>query len=1089
MSNIVDDAEKAEEDKDWINGNEIQGASTTELSDGSFQEQGGDEQDSELFWSGAVTTMCHQQHPRVSTLKTQVEFQYKFENGRVYVRALRYHMTTRSGNWYRANIRLYVESGSNWSDRNSPDEMSQDTQWHNYPTKNSSDLVDTSLGSPGGSVHMKIRVDYDGTDNDVEPDEGWGEAVYLAQTPIVLSPPSGAIVNTPFNVTGKNGLKNGTIHLYPFNGVIPFASTPVRSDGSWDVSVTLPVGIKSFYARQVIGTKYSGPSNVVTIKRAVAAPQINKPSSNETVDLRPIISGTGVDGSTVKVWQTNPYRVLIPSVLVGANSNWSKQSEVALEAGPVTIRAQATLDEVDSPETPDRTFTARLNSPGITSPAPGSTQDTTFTIGGNLGQSGTIVRVLIDHSDPLKEVGRSHELTGASWNAVVTVEPGPSSLVAQQFKGQLDSPLSTARAFKIRPPALTKVDVGYPTDNTIKFSGAGYPGATVEITKVSGPEVLPLPGVEVGSDGQWEVTATGWPFGTYTLSAIQKVSDNANGWIPSQTFQFSFTRAVPDPSEVTYTKDYRPTFSGKGYTGATVKFFNSGGASYAAPEALVSAGQWSSRASEEWGPTLERLVHIKQYMGTQSSPNWVILKVTIPPLAPGLNPPVENGLSPQFNGKCWPGATVNIKFSDSVTVHPVTGTNGTWEFRRATPFAVDVTHSVMVTQTAAEQTSPSVSATFVVYAPIPKPVITDPAADSEVGRDVTVQGENGMAGATMQLRDAQFGRDLGEPKVLTRDGRWSIDLVELGFRRYTIDAQQTRNQRPSERSDPLVVEVVLLPPVINEPLEKGDSPRTSTLSGWGMAGGQVDILQQGVEEPFLPNIPVGPDGRWTVETTLPVGAKTIRARQTYDGRTSKDSQPRNYNVVPRALNVETPISGECVGQWTVVSGFGVPGDSVKVILIGATRRVLGQAPVLEDRTWSVKVELNLVGGHYVLVAVASCDGFDSADSPGRPVVLGTYRPSIDAPTPGQWVTYPFSFKGQGRPGSGQVVSWFNPEQKWTPVMGVTGAGWQGQASRALPQGGNWCRFRQSITDNADGATVSDWVESERFESVPPAKQP
>ncbi|MFD2884638.1 hypothetical protein ACFS4T_27420 [Pseudomonas lini] len=106
-----------------------------------------------------------------------------------------------------------------------------------------------------------------------------------------------------------------------------------------------------------------------------------------------------------------------------------------------------------------------------------------------------------------------------------------------------------------------------------------------------------------------------------------------------------------------------------------------------------------------WGPTFERPVHIKQFVGDQWSPNYVTVKVTIPPLAPGLDAPVENGLSPQLSGTCWPGAVVNVKYSDSATVHRPSGNNGTWTFRRDTPFATEITHTVTVTQVSAEQTS------------------------------------------------------------------------------------------------------------------------------------------------------------------------------------------------------------------------------------------------------------------------------------------------------------------------------------------------------------------------------------------------
>ncbi|MCQ6260279.1 hypothetical protein MA884_27715, partial [Pseudomonas sp. Q11] len=353
------------------------------------------------------------------------------------------------------------------------------------------------------------------------------------------------------------------------------------------------------------------------------------------------------------------------------------------------------------------------------------------------------------------------------------------------------------------------------------------------------------------------------------------------------------------------------------------------------------------------------------------------------------------------------------------TEHPVENNNGTWHFRRTEPFAPEVTHTATLIQAAAQQTSPEASRTFTVALPVPKPVITDPSPNAEVGRELIVRGRDGMAEASMQVRDAQFQTNLGEPKVLTADGEWFIALPVLEFRSYTIDAQQTLGGVPSERSETVRFEVVVLPPEFDVPQPGGDLPRTMVLSGTGMQGGRVDVWLQG-GEPLIEDVFVGAEG-WSAEVTLPVGETTILARQRFEGRPSKDTAPLTFNVVPAAPFIETPASDEHIGRRVVVSGFGVPGDTVTVKLGDATHSVLGSSPVLDDRTWSVTVTFDQPGGLYSLMAVASSEGFDSADSPPRSVVLGTYQPSIDVPVAGGWVDNPVRFEGEGRPGVGQVV--------------------------------------------------------------------
>ena len=88
---------------------------------------------------------------------------------------------------------------------------------------------------------------------------------------------------------------------------------------------------------------------------------------------------------------------------------------------------------------------------------------------------------------------------------------------------------------------------------------------------------------------------------------------------------------------------------------------------------------------------------------------------------------------------------------------------------------------------------------------------------------------------------------------------------------------------------------------------------------------------------------------------------------------------------------------------------------------------------------------------------------------------------------GAWVDNPVQFEGEGRPGIGQVVSWYNPDQVWASGLNVEAGDWQGGATQSLSAGGHWCRFKQTLTDTADGATASDWVESGRFEVRPPTR--
>ena len=1012
---------------------------------------------------------------------------------------------------------------------------------------------------------------YGGTKSDIVD-----RHVYVSDLPVIDFPANNAVISTRRpRISGTGGGDCSLKVVFNREGYF-FGNFSAASDQWYTYPLNdLPYGQHSFQIEQSKSEFISRNSAVRTFKLYGAT--LLKPRAGEVLLQDNIIfKGESVAGATVQIVNADDHDVVFsPPITVPSSGDWEVLPDPVLPIGKLKVQVRWRVPEGNSNYSDAVTFLVAGVPPVITSPVSSSTQEQTFTLSGHTGLAGATVEILKEQGDH-NVLGTDPVKANGSWDVTVTVPPGPISLVAEQFIGSGEhSPRSVARGFKIRPPKLANIKTEFPTTpvGNVKFSGAGHDGATVEITIKEPEETAPPPVVQV-RNGHWETTATNWTFGTYKLTAVQKVPDNANGWIPSLSLDFDVVRKVPTPTDVKYTVDNRtPMFSGNGVNGATIVITDATGSSVSVPDASVAAGTWSTRATAPWEPVNSRAINVVQKIGTETSDpvqirvtienlapptevdysvsdytptftgkgivgatihvldaggndvvpplllttsNWTIrasslwgpiksLKVTVvhkqgglsstpvelnvtnPLLAPDISRVTVDELQAEVAGTCWAGAVLTLKFSDSADLHQPVVSNGTWVFERPTPFTPGGDYTVTAWQDYAElEPSPVASKTFTIKLPTPR--ITDPGDKAEVWRDFTVTGDKGYKGATMKLRNAQFGNDLGQPKVLTENGEWSIDLTGLDFRGYTIDAQQSLGQRESERSEFRAFEVVLVPPIIEVPVENGNMPRTSTLSGWGAPGGKVGVWLKDTAEPLLENIEVDDDGCWKAEVTLPVGAKTIWARQTFGGRTSKDSQPLNYNVVPAAPVIETPVTGERIGRRVAVSGFGVAGDSVAVRLGDVAQTVLGRSPVLEDRTWSVTVEFDQPDGRYPLLAVASSEGFDSADSVIRQVVLGTYRPSVDVPAQGQWVSHPVEFKGQGRPGVGQVVSWFNPDHVWAPDLPVTGGGWQGDAQQSLPRGGQWCRFRQSLSDSADGATVSDWVESKRFESEPPTAE-
>ncbi|MFM9381953.1 hypothetical protein [Pseudomonas sp. UV AK001] len=915
--------------------------------------------------------------------------------------------------------------------------------------------------------------------------------VNLRVTPVVITSPANGtqFPIRQFNVSGSGGEYGvGTVSLFDASNNASLGNADIQTNGNWTKTLTITGNNLGFYARQTIGGYHSANSATVNVSYKVATVTITSPVNGAVVtSFNPTVSGDGETGASISV-----HRAENPADVYGSGSvvsgKWNIPLTKSLPLGPITLQATQTHNgQTTSSNQVPITVAVKLQTPVISSPAAGSLQNSAFTVGGTGGVVGSIMRIVydLDHS---KQVGQA-SVTADNWTVPVTVDPGRRSLVAGQTgTGINPSDFSQPRAFDIRPPVLTKVNVTVPSPTTVTFDGDGHEGATVAITVVSGPGGA-APGEAKVVGGKWETSATNWPDGLYKMSAIQKVSDNAGGWIESVPYPFEFLFKFPPPSDVVSTPEYSTTLSGNGVSGATVSLYDSDGTTKIAPDAQVgSNGQWSSKAYVEWGPTYDRVVRIRQFLNAQQS-DFVEHKVRIPPIAPGIDRVPPEGLSPTFTGTCELNAQVNLVFSGSGSSYPATVTGRTWTCQRAEPFAPEIDHTVTATQIAAQQTSRAATETFRLFTPMIAPLITEPVKDSEVGRDVIFQGTDGMSGATVYLWDYVSGEPLGSKK-LTADGAWQIPVEKLKFGRWVVRAKQEIDGRESADSESHPFDVVLLAPDFTSPQEGGRLARTSMIEGQGEALGTVDVFLEGAAEPLLEHLPIGLDGKWKGEVTLPVGHKIIWARQYFEDQTSQDSVPVNYSVVPAPPVLETPVPGAHVGQGSVASGFGVLGDRIIVwmIRVGAVRA--GETTVQADGTWSVAMNVTQPSRVIHLMVTATWDDFQSDGSAARAVNLGTYRPVFEKPAEGQSVSDPVRFAGLGRAGVVHVRSWFNPEREWAQATAFVG-GWQSDATGPLPSGGQWCWIQQTITDDAGGATISDHVLSSRFEVHPtsPGKNP
>lgn len=908
---------------------------------------------------------------------------------------------------------------------------------------------------------------------------------WVSNRPVIESPNSNQIISERAPLVSGTGGGNCALKVVQSHTGRPLSDSFTATNNRWSVRLKedLPYGDYSIAIEQSqrgYSTRYSENRPFKVVGATLSLPVQNAIVASDEI----LFQGQTLPGATITVVkQANHYDTVSQTVTADANQNWQAalKSGLVLPSGTLTVQAQYQMTGIPHGYSDPVTFKV-VGVPTIAPPA--GIVDTASAISGGNGLEGAVVEIYKDLDPTIVWV--TGVFSAPNWGRSITLEPGLVRLVVRQGTQGVFSSRSAPVSYRVRPPRLISVTVMPLANAALRFSGAGYPGAFVEVTKLSGPGSQTVTPVKVGSASAWSVDSANWPPGQYSFKATQKVLDNSGGWIVSTEYAFSYTVLLPLPT-VSHTRDYRPVFSGDGYNGATVVLFNPGTDRKVAPDARVNGERWSSTASEVWGPTFKRKVHLRQELNGQASPGWVELEVSIAPLAPIITDIIivdDGQYKPTFKGTCWNGAQVTLRFSDGGRDELATVNGGQWTCVRDAPFGVDILHTVTVTQRAAEQNSPAATQKFSFNRFIPRPVFTAPAPGSEVGPNLRVTGTGGIAGGKIELYDAQFGGLVGTSESLMTDGDWEVQLQNLTFRDYYLYAVQVMGGRPSERSEELRFTVVVLPPVIEVPGPDSAQPRVGTVSGTGLPNAVVTVWLQGVAEPILTGVRVDNNGHWQSEAvTLDIGRHSLRARQTFGGLASKDSPSRAFRVVPLAPTIETPIEAAPVGREVVVSGFGYPGDTVAVALSTAPQTVLGRAPVLADRTWSVAVELVVAAGEHALIAIASSGEFASSPSLPRPVRVGPYLPSIDVPAPGRWVTDPVAFAGKGQPGVGELVSWFNPEWVLARDIAVTADGWQCDARIASPPGGYWVRFRE-VMGSGGSAIHSDWADSRRFEVVP-----
>ncbi|QAX86593.1 hypothetical protein C2E19_23320 [Pseudomonas sp. DTU12.3] len=1074
---MKDSVENDETGRDGLDFEDVQisTAQLTEQADGSLRELGEGKQFSELFWSDAITTRLHQTHPRVSELKTELVLQYKFEGGQIKVRTLRYKMTTRGANKDRANIDIALSAAA-YVRRNSPDSMLQDAQWHNYEI-----YLESSLAAPSFNMYLVIRVNYDGANNDVGDHEGWGVHIRPAQKPLIQTPLPGSVQTMPFAVSGKNGLLNGRIHLScSYNGnAHSLGSVNARADGTWNTSISLPSGVTSFYAEQVIGSENSGRSDPVSIKWYVA-PRIDSPANNAVVAAGSplLLKGQGISGETIEVFTPDGGQ-LHATAVVGPNGTW----EAPFDQGnyPRGGLVWMTAGHINRYDWSVEQFFKLLGAPPLTSHSDNQQVERQIAVGGTLADPFKAGRVSVYRDSTNTLLGGGDVAASGSWSAAITLNPGPDTVTASHVYSSVPSVRSVPVRLLVRPPQPTlKSEL---VGGRVRLSGTGYNGTGVRMDiHLDGNVASPYLDAVV-SAGAWskEIPQELLP-GTYRFSGRQSVSDGGSGRIYSSSWASEIRVNIPTPIPLSVTvsvNGQRATFRGRGNQWGTnavdVTIFNNGVVLANVPKAEVQTNlNWETSATADLAPGNYTQLTARQGANQQWSADSAVFSMTVACPAPSFSEPATDtpsGQCPRISGMAWPGSQVILKIPGKPDV-PLTANGGIFERNAAEEWA-PATYTITATATFGGQTSLVERRTFTVGTP--KPFISTPA-NAEVDLSPIIEG-TGYPGCWVVIFSNVTHQSIGAGPV-DGESKWRVTLNDQSPSSLTFYAVQQESRTSDNRSQATAVRTVRVrvpKPLITVPAQSGRPARESLFSGTGQYPGTVELSIKGQTAPFLKDINVRDDGTWEVQVTLTAGGpRALEARQRQRGYAS-DPFERVVTVVPAIPSVDTPRAGENLGRELRISGFGFAGDTTLIYRRGSVSSTLRQTLVLADGTWSATVAHNLLATDGINVSASAGQGLDSALSPVVTYTLLGTRPSLTEPLSGDWVGVRPLFCGLATPGATiTVASWSNADDVLAPAaIADTDGRWSVVGNKDLPEG----PMRVVVSQNFNG------VRSEGFESA------
>ncbi|MGX7005610.1 Ig-like domain-containing protein [Caballeronia sp. KNU42] len=773
-----------------------------------------------------------------------------------------------------------------------------------------------------------------------------------------------------------------------YDGVRLIGTALADANGNWTLTptVALKAGAHNFAAiPQDSHGNFGASSNVVGIQiapnstpapvitdvldtKGTSSDLVSIPSGSASNGAQPTVSGTGVIGDTVTLYQNG---TACGSAVVDATGHWSINVSPALSNGAHVMQATqvgnglaqsgssntwSIIIDTTTPATPSNPSMTDDNGKAI--PAGGTTNDPHPHIDGK-GTPGDTITVY----DNGTVIGSTTIGGDGNWSFTPSPDLGPGAhdiVVVETNPAGTPSPASdpihvvidtSTPATPAAPTMTNDSGVAIPAGSTTAdahphIAGTGTAG---DIIKVYDNGVV-IGSTTVGGDGKWSFTpATDLSNGSHSITVVDV---NAAGTpsaasAPINVVINSTTPATPPAPTMTNdsgvsipagstTADAHPHINGTGTAGDTIKVYDNG---VVIGSTTVGAdGKWSFTPSTDLSNGTHSItvvdVNAAGTPSAASSPINVVINSSTPAAPPAPILTNDSGVTipsgsttaitvPHIGGTGVAGDIIKVYDNGTEIGSTTVGGNGKWTFSPSTDLSVG-THSITVVDVNAAGTpSPaSLPTTITVNTSVPAtpaaPTLTDDLGGAIPAGSTTVDGHPHMSGTATAgdiIKIYDNGTLIGSTTV-DGTGKWtftpSTDLSNGTHSITVVDVNVAGT--PSAASSPISVTINSSTPA---------TPATPTL---------------------------------TNDSSVAIPA----------GSTTADAHPH-------------------------INGAGVAGDIIKVYDNGT---LIGSTKVAGNGTWTFTPTTDLTdGAHSITVVDVNAAGTSSAPSNPISITVNTSTPA------------------------------------------------------------------------------------------------